>query len=220
MQEILVNAYPKSGLTWLIHLLCDLLESPQHDTPGAPLLTWYAVDNGGYILRKRREPYNTGLIGKIVVLIQRDPRDVAVSAMHYRRQTSIRDAMQTLWGACYDFEHCYTGWLGSWLNTKAYTVLTRYEWLHQKPVDELRRIVSELTGNSPTDDRIQQALERQSFENMVTQLGGDRHFMRKGIVGDWRNHFDREAGRIFNGYLGDFMLQQGYIDNLDWWQKL
>lgn len=220
MIEILVNAYPKSGLTWLIHLLCDLLESPQHDTPGAPLLNWSPVTNGGYVLRKRHEPYNDGLLGKVVVLTQRDPRDVAVSAMHYRRQASIKDAMQTLWGACYGFPQCYTGWLGSWIDTEEYTVITRYEWLHQRPIEELTYIVSELTGTHLPPGRIQQALDRQSFENMVTQLGGDRHFMRKGIVGDWRNHFDQKTAREFNRYLGNFMLQQGYIDSLDWWREL
>ena len=55
---------------------------------------------------------------------------------------------------------------------------------------------------------------------MVQQLGGDRHFMRKGIVGDWRNHFDRETAKMFNDHFGQFMLEQGYVDDLEWWKDV
>jgi hypothetical protein len=44
--------------------------------------------------------------------------------------------------------------------------------------------------------------------------------MRKGIAGDWQVWFSRDDGKLIQDGLGDLMLEQGYIDDPDWWQKL
>lgn len=211
MKEIYAVAYPKSGITWLIHLLCDLLDSPQQDIPGGPVVgCWGARCDGGYVVRKSHDAYGPHLAGKTIVFTQRDPRDVIVSTYHYRVRLSLEDAIQQVLGN-------YLAWMDTWAGN--YTVATRYRWLHDRPAEELRRIVEAITGTTPTDERIQAALERQSFENMTQQLGGDRHFMRRGVPGDWHNYLSREQCRRINKALGRFMLEQGFVDGLDWWKE-
>lgn len=209
--EVYVVAYPKSGITWLVHLLCDLLDSPQQDIPGGPIIgCWGVRCDGGYVVRKSHDAYGARFAGKTVVFMQRDPRDVIVSTSHYCRWSMDRTIKYVIGN--------YESWIYPWLNSGA--IITRYKWLHDRPADELRRIVEAITGNTPTEDRINEALDRQSFENMTRQLNNDRHFMRRGIVGDWRKHLSRKQGKRINEALGAFMMEQGFIDSLDWWEEL
>ena len=40
--------------------------------------------------------------------------------------------------------------------------------------------------------------------------------MRKGIVGDWKNYFNKEAREIFNHYAGDQLIKLGYEKDRSW----
>jgi hypothetical protein len=223
VNEVLINAYPKSGVTWLLHLICDLLEGVHQDTPQMSPLTYEHPVTSDWVVRKTHYPYWSAAIphvkGKAVVLTQRDPRDIVVSAMYYRKTTDLDQAIDVM------VKSDYVGWLESWLRSPEplkvkKLITTCYEDLQFHPVSVLDGIVRKLTGNRLTDDRIEEALDRQSFPNMIEQLGGDRHFMRKGIVGDWRNHFNRSQAQRFNNHFGEFMLRQGYVDNLEWWKDI
>ncbi len=225
MKEVIVNAYPKSGVTWLLRLICDLLEAQHQDTPQMEPLTYGHQVKGGWIVKKTHYPYWEHAIpilkGKTVVMSQRDPRDVVVSAMFYRKTMDLDAAINVIIHP----KNSYTKWVGSWLDPieplkVARCIFTKYELLHSRPVQTLRGIIKELTGERLSDVRIEEALERQSFENMASQYKDGGHFMRKGIVGDWRNHFTRDLARKFNEHLGEFMLAQGYVDSLDWWKDV
>lgn len=230
MREVIVNAYPKSGVTWLMHLVCDLLEGQHQDTQQMEPLSYGHPVTSDWLIRKNHYPYWSQAIpyvkGKTVVMSQRDPRDVVVSAMCYRKTTDLKQAIGVM------IQSHYVDYLESWLKPKEplkvkKLIITRYEWLHNDPT-ELAQIFISMTdmplwGGLIPDEAIERAkiaIERQSFPNMVKQLGGDRHFMRKGIVGDWRNHFDRETAQMFNVHFGQFMLEQGYIDDLEWWKDV
>jgi len=223
VKEVFVNAFPKSGVTWLMRLICDLLEAQHQDTPQMEPLTYGHPVKGGWVVKKTHYPYWQHSIpilkGKTVVVSQRDPRDVAVSAMFYRKTTDLEAAIDVM------IQSDYAKWIGSWLTPVerlkvAQCVFTKYELLHSCPVQTLREIIKELTGEWLSDPRTEEALERQSFENMASQYKDGGHFMRKGIVGDWRNHFTRDLARKFNEHLGEFMLEQGYVDSLDWWEDV
>lgn len=220
--EVLINAYPKSGVTWLLHLVCDLLEGQHQDDERMEPRSYDHPVTSEWIVRKVHYPYWSQSIpilkNKTVVMTQRDPRDVVVSAMHYRKTTDLQQAIGVM------VHSHYVNYLESWLKPgrplKCKVVHTTYELLSNNPIPQLRDIALELTGETLTDERIEMALDRQSFPNMITQLNGDRHFMRKGIVGDWRNYFDREAAKMIDNYLGEYMLEQGYIEYRDWWRDV
>ncbi len=90
--------------------------------------------------------------------------------------------------------------------------------------------------------------ERQAFGNIVEFLGGDRHHpdvvaavarhsftarsgrrpgetdahshYRRGVAGDWRNHFDHTTGELFEGLFPGLLTSLGYEDGPDWWTDL
>jgi hypothetical protein len=223
VKKVIVNAFPKSGVTWLLHLVCDLLEAQHQDTPQMEPLSYGHPVSGEWVVKKTHYPYWEQAIpylkGKTVVLTQRDPRDIAVSAMFYRKAPDLDKAIDVM------IKSDYVGWMESWLKPVddikvKKMIFTCYEDLHFNPIPVLRGIVDELTGKWLSDSRIELALDRQSFPNMVTQLGGDRHLMRKGIVGDWRNHFNQEQAERFNDHFGQFMIEQCYVDDLEWWKDV
>lgn len=224
MREVLVNAYPKSGVTWLLHLVCDLLEGVHQDTPQMDPLTYDHPVTSDWVIRKTHYPYWQHAIpiikDKTVVVTQRDPRDIVVSAMFYRKTTDLDLAIEVMASP----KRSYAEWVESWLEPseplKCKRILTSYEHLHFKPVKQLRYIIFEITGETLPDERINEAVERQSFKNMSKQYDDGGHFMRKGVVGDWRNHFNREQAKRFNDHFGNFMMRQGYVDNLDWWKDV
>jgi hypothetical protein len=223
MKEVIVNAFPKSGVTWLLHLICDLLEGVHQDSEKMKPQSYDHPVTSDWVIRKTHYPYweqaIPNLKGKTVVVTQRDPRDIVVSAMFYRKSPDLDKAIDVM------IRSKYVNYLESWLNPVeplkvAQVIYTRYEDLQFKPVKTLRGIDRELTGNWQTDDRINQALDRQSFPNMTRQLNNDRHFMRKGVVGDWRNHFNRDQAKRFNDHFGEFMIKQGYVEDLEWWKDV
>jgi len=98
-------------------------------------------------------------------------------------------------------------------------VHVRYEDMRTKPVGELRRIVNELSDVSLDIDRTEQIVERCSFERMAGRKAGEENgssFMRKGVVGDWKNHFNREAREQFHAYSGDALIRLGYERDDSW----
>ena len=65
--------------------------------------------------------------------------------------------------------------------------------------------------------RLKAIKERQAFAKWKPQF---QKSMRKGVVGDWTNYYTRKHGELIDSFLGDTMLDLGYIQSRDWWKKL
>jgi hypothetical protein len=95
----------------------------------------------------------------------------------------------------------------------------RYEDLLAEPVGEVMRLLEFLEADS--DEEVARGcVEAASFE----QLSGGRtkgeeassSFYRKGIAGDWKNHFTEEDRRVFKEEAGELLIRLGYERDLDW----
>jgi hypothetical protein len=95
----------------------------------------------------------------------------------------------------------------------------RYEDLLAEPVGEVMRLL-EFLGADSDEEVARRCVEAASFE----QLSGGRtqgeeassSFYRKGIAGDWKNHFTEEDRRVFKEEAGELLIRLGYEDDLDW----
>jgi hypothetical protein len=155
--------------------------------------------------------------GARFVHVIRDGRDAAVSgwAQIHRRGAQQRfDSFSDY--AVYFAEHHWVPYImrarqgGRHVPDQYLEV--RYEDLHDSPRDHARRILQFL-GVSAADDIVRSCVYRASFRALSGRNAGDEdassHF-RKGIVGDWANHFDEAALRRFEAVAGPLLQELGY----------
>lgn len=229
--EIYTTGFPRSGNTWLNRLLSDLFSAGMQTKPGE-VVDYFGEQpmKDDYIIRKThwyaRQYNGYGHDGEKshMVLVVRDPRDVAVSVMYYRCvEPQLMSTMKTLF---IDRElgieqpvpvAGYRAFTKEWENTHQDYVRVRYEKLHTHPLLELQRVHYWVTNKNPDEEHVKQVVERQKFKNHAENY---EHSMRKGIIGDWRNHFKQRHGEFITDKAGDIMLAQGYIDDIDWWRDL
>jgi len=95
----------------------------------------------------------------------------------------------------------------------------RYEDLLAEPVGEVRRLLEFLEADAG-EEVARECVKAASFE----QLSGGRtqgeedssSFYRKGIAGDWKDHFTEEDRRAFKEEAGELLIRLGYERDLDW----
>lgn len=108
-----------------------------------------------------------------------------------------------------------------------------YERLLADPLDGLRRLIQNLQLPMPNEERLSQAVERQSFGALKRQMesvsgpsdlpfGKDFNlkFLRKGTHGDWLNYISRKIGRTIHDYHGALLTELGYTRDDDWYEFL
>jgi hypothetical protein len=153
-----------------------------------------------------------------IILITRDPRDVCVSAKHHWGMESIHQAIECVgegkWPTPHGGGFCgfYQKWDGHIINI----FRTSYEKLFNNPELELASIYYFITHYPVPTEKINQAISRQSFANRKrwTEQHGDTlnygkewqlRFLRKGVAGDWVNHFDERAIEMSKEYFGEWI---------------
>lgn len=112
------------------------------------------------------------------------------------------------------------GWpehVAEWID-KPGVLVTRYEDLLADTAREMGRVARHL-GREPSEMELAELAARHSFEATSGRRPGheDRAaHQRKGIAGDWRNHFTPEAARAFAGYGGTVLVGLGYETDAGW----
>jgi len=223
---IWTTGHPRCGSTWLNRLLSDALYAGMQVQEGADDVQFWGENyNGPYVIRKTHSR-EAPLPGP-TVYIHRDPRDALVSALHYRGGGTIQDMFGKRvisevrpedWFHFWDFRSFTEIWLP--LVEKKEVSMVLYEDLqHEECAEEIARIIKELTGETVNASHVVKVCRRQSFDVALARLG-DPHSMWRGKVGSWRHFFTREAGRVYDEYIGDQMLEMRYIENRDWWKEL
>jgi Sulfotransferase family len=89
----------------------------------------------------------------------------------------------------------------------------RYEDLHQDPIEQTRNILRFL-GMDDSDSSTDACLAAGSFKTLTqgrTQGEEDKaSFFRKGVIGDWQNHFNDSNLATYNQAAGNLPSQLGY----------
>jgi hypothetical protein len=178
-------------------------------------------DTGPVVPRPHRLAWKRLTDEKIVFLV-RDPRDICVSGAHHWRQTPEVFLDRMIRG---DVARCgrWDEYVSEWAHYHHdICIIPKYERLPaQIPIIldafEIRYEIGE----------INKAIKRQSFASRKAKIWAThrsyrptepdniekemrRNNMRKGIVGDWRNHFTSEMNDKIWGEFGWLMEGLGY----------
>lgn len=97
-----------------------------------------------------------------------------------------------------------------------------FEGLHSNPVDEMVKALTD-AGAGPERELVELAVRRHDFSRSAGRKVGQEDrgsFRRKGESGDWRNHFTKEAGEVFDSYAGAALVDFGYETDRDWFRTL
>lgn len=106
-----------------------------------------------------------------------------------------------------------------WTNKSKTTIFVRYEELLSDTISILASILEQRFGFEIDQELLDFTAKRFSFEKQSGRRRGkeDRNkFIRKGITGDWENHFSTEAREIFDYYAGDLLISLGYERDHRW----
>ncbi len=95
----------------------------------------------------------------------------------------------------------------------------RYEQIAEHPAQGLRGVL-EWLGVGAGAELVEHLVNTHTFE----QLSGGRSRgqedataeWRKGVSGDWRNHFTNEDKSMFKSIAGELLVELGYEQDLDW----
>jgi len=178
-------------------------------------------------------PHNAALLrraGVPYVVLFRDLRDVAVSNFFYVRNTPWHPehphyAGATLTQGLETFADrtlgAYADWVRSWDANRDpdASLVLRYEQMLADPRAALRD-AARLFGLDDSDAIIDEIVARHSFKHMSggrEQGEADtQRFARKGVSGDWVNHFDDRLCALYDERIGDFLIEFGYEPSHEW----
>jgi len=237
-RNILAICQGKSGSTWLMRML---LEAPGY-LPWYPdnIKQWTYHDlrredfippPTGYTITKvhtRPTPENVAVVnetGHAYIILIRDPRDVAVSWAFYRvlpKASKFWDGMVGLsvpQRLEFFIRHVLDrtmDWAIEWRERMhpERGLMVRYEDMLANTPGTMRSVLAHLS--LPSDDGfIARTVDKHTFKAATGRDAGEEksgEFNRKGISGDWRNHFTPELIEQFRAKAGARMDALGYTD--------
>ncbi len=149
-----------------------------------------------------------------LIVIYRDGRDVAVSDRFFTQQYL---------GKPFSFPDAVRAWredMETQLRNAENQPLcaVSYEALLADGAQPVRSVL-EFLGLRSDDALVKDLLERSSFYFYTRRESGQedrKRFYRKGIAGDWKNHFTPEDKQIFKDIAGSLLVKLGYEKNLAW----
>ncbi len=232
----LVTEYPKSGGTWLAQMLAAYFDVPFPRNKRPPALKRQTCVLHGHYL------YNPRF--KNITCLVRDGRDVMVSAYYHllfhndrnppglveqsRRKMPFDDYNDIRRNMPVFIEYVFARrvrlarftwceFVLSWIDKNANLVM--YEDMLGDTPGTLSKVIKNIAQTVPDMDRLGAIARQFSFKNLTKRRPGEedcRSFLRKGIAGDWKEKFTKEAREVFDLYAGDVLIQAGYEKDRSW----
>ena len=166
------------------------------------------IPSRGYILgtREKSAYLTTARDALDIVFLLRDPRDVETSMRFYRFPDHFKTEADAIIS--------HLGWFRWYLYVGTHYPTIWYERLWNDPVEALAALFVAMRRPVPEEARLREVIEQERFE--IYSQGRARgqedttSHHRKGIIGDWMYHWDKEKTVAFQERFGKEMRQLGY----------
>jgi len=124
----------------------------------------------------------------------------------------------------------WSAYVSSWEDCTWEHSTVRYEELLRDPQGCLTELMVEF-GFDVNGEQIAQAVARQAFDVKRRYIEENPHLglygpkiqlrnLRKGIAGDWKNHYRRCHAELAQEIFGDMILKLGYVEEEGWWKEI
>lgn len=231
--DVFICSYPKTGSHWINALVSKLLKhndlenTPTGHLPNIDMLPTDSIESGSpprvistHLTYKYLPIQHRQRQAKIILML-RNPKDVAVSFYHF----ATKEANIFYDGSLENFitlfltgkvpYNSYFDWLNEW-NTIIKEdmhndiLVVYYEDLKKDCIGQLRRITDYLNIPSVNEEQLRAVNNRCSHANLKAEAeqqitpfylvdkDGYSTIYRKGVVGDWKNHFTVADNEIFD----------------------
>lgn len=237
---VLVSDYGRSGQGWLSYMLCyvlnakyiepyDLLKGRLYSSSKHVLentmgnLPGRAKSPYSMIVKTHNYPGKTIDLTDKIIMLRRDPRDVAVSAFFRKKSYKKKEGKLGLKSKIHLILHRISflsymmtifGWIRfyeAWDGVSCHNVT--YEALSSNTKEELQKMLDYLCVEAD-EMLIEEAVEIFSFKRITGRQKGEEVVgnseFRKGVVGDYRNHISGILLKICRVLFGDRLVRQGY----------
>ncbi len=237
-----VCEYPKAGGTWLARMVADYLDIPMPQYTIMPLGCQCVIHNHWmfnarlrrvfYLYRDGRDvmvslyfyrmrnleqqpdsPFNRRLRQRYERAFGRDfdPQDIrshlpAFIDLEMRRPMNARISWPT-----HIRQWCFP--------RREHVAYLSYEQLLHDTAGSLERALTKFVEGPIDQERLLATVRRYSFRSMSGRERGVENrasFLRKGVVGDWRNHFTRAAAEVFDHHAGRTLIDLRYERDRSW----
>lgn len=240
-----VSAFPKSGSTWLGRMVADYLAVPFPQFPIFPMGCECVIQNHWMYTPGLRRVFYLYRDGRDVIVshyffhmrrLQRNPKG--------RFERRVARGLDRGLGRGYDPEDVIRNlpryieeqmtnppsrhvrsWpehVTRWCDTsREHVAYLSYEQLRTDPMATLETALGKFLAQPVDEAQLSRSVERFDFQRVAGRKVGTEDRMahaRKGITGDWKNYFTKEAGEVFDKYCGQVLIDLGYEPDRSWLQ--
>ncbi|XP_035697446.1 sulfotransferase family cytosolic 1B member 1-like [Branchiostoma floridae] len=232
--DIVIASYAKTGTNWTLEIVTQILQAagrtaassddhiigklefhyPENPHPSHVLLEDAPSPRVilTHLTPRTAPPGITNPRGKEKILVvMRNPKDVAVSFYHFTLKRRGKNAGELSWPKfCQDFldgkeihgsffDHVLSWWQK---RDDPHFIFLKFEDMKKDINSEVKKIAKFLEAELDSAT-IADIAERCTFEGMKATLDNSRYadrrvMARKGIVGDWKNYFTDEQNQAFD----------------------
>jgi hypothetical protein len=238
---VFIAGLPKSGTTWLANMFASVpgyrRANPSHVSQEDYNLrqdTFREFDRRLVVVRMHTPPSQENITilkqeGIRYCVLYRDLRDVAISWFyHIRNDTdhllhnAIKD-MSLMEGIEYFAQNRlsgYASWIRGWRENR--DELNSVEIAYEALLGDTRTVFADLArffSIRLSDDLLNKIVYDNSFRGRTGRHRGEEDitsFLRKGIEGDWKNHFSEAHKQKFKAIAGDLLIELGYERDYGW----
>jgi hypothetical protein len=231
--RLISNSVGKSGTTWMREMLSSLpgyrrFPMEQHGFTGGSPGELAAVEPG-FVYHGHLE-YSEQVHAKLVelgfrgIFMYRDIRDAIVSEYHHHMymdpNSTIRPRLEKLTKEEAFMAENVMQWCGAakkfsntekWVDSGVLSAV-KYEDMKELPVCTLRDALTDI-GLRISYRLVEHITSLNSFEAKSGRRPGEElkeGVLRKGVIGDWKNHFTTRNTDSINAVFGAALLRLGY----------